>query len=97
MLTGYFLSSIYKALAAFLIFAANRECYSPVFSPLCGMDGAVINNNFSLLSVQRFTSAPGEGFNNLCLLVQTNLQRQIKRQTLSGASAVEIQVSIDAI
>lgn len=97
MLTRYFLSSVYKALAAFLIYAAHRESHSPVFSPLCGMDGAVINNNFNLLWVQRFTSAPDEGFNDLCLLEQTNLQRRIKRQTVSGASVFEIQASIDAL
>lgn len=78
MLTRYFLFSIRNTLAALLIDAAHREFHGPVFSPLCGMDGAVINDNFSLLSVQRFTSAPDEGFNDLCLLVQTNLQRGIQ-------------------
>lgn len=78
MLTRYFLFSIHNALAAFLIYAAHREFHVPVISPLRGMNGAVVNNNFSLLSVQRFTSAPDEAFNDLCLLVQTNLQRGIK-------------------
>lgn len=64
------------------------------------MDGALINNNFSLLLVHRSTSAPDEGFYDLCLLLQTNLQRRAKRQSsdsqlidplVGGAAAVEIQ------